>query len=111
MKKNEPSTNASEPGPICAIRLDVDYESLPLWDASPGGWGEIDPETLDLSPSLKHDLMHWATLYHATLDYDDPTNSGFQSDIDEQVFLETRDRLAQRLRDELPGIKISIREQ
>ena len=94
--------------PKRAIRLMTDYYAHPLWEASPGTWGNIDPETLPLSTRLKQDLKTWAEMYDATLDSDDPSNSGFNSVAEGQAFEALRGNLIERLHKELPKEKFEF---
>lgn len=84
-----------------ALKLMADYDSYPLWEASPGEVGNVDPGDLPLSESLRADLLAWADVYDATLNRDDPRRSGFTDDQRRERFIAERERLAQHLRAEL----------
>ena len=84
------------------IKLMADYYSFPLWEASPGEYGDIDPKSLPISAALRRDLLKWSNMYTATLDMDDPASAGFKSAAEKRTFLGLRDVLATRLRQELP---------
>lgn len=83
------------------IKLMADYECHPLWHVSPDEFGDIDPEELPVSPSLKSGLREWARLYDATLNMDAPQDCGFDSEALEAAFRAEGYRLAEQLRIEL----------
>jgi hypothetical protein len=83
------------------IKLMADYQCYPLWEASPGQVGNIDPDTLPLSCDLKTVLLQWAHAYDLTLNHDDPVLSGFRTHEDEIVFKKRGIELGERLRSEL----------
>jgi hypothetical protein len=92
------------------IKLMPDYQCFPLWEASPGEVGNINPEDLPISPDLKAQLAAWAKIYDATLNIDDPACSGFQSDEAEAEFKRVGNDLGQRLRGELgPDFTVRIK--
>jgi hypothetical protein len=84
-----------------AIKLMADYQCFPLWEASSGAVGNIDPQDLPVSPTLKQRLMTWAAKYDATLDMNDPASSGFESEQAASEFRQEGEALAQRLQEEL----------
>lgn len=86
----------------------ADYDCFPLWDASPGRVGNIDPESLPISPQLKADLMAWATVFDRTLNRDDPLNSGFVNDCAKEAFKAQGRALAERLQAEL-GLDFEVK--
>jgi len=59
------------------IKLMADYECYPLWWASSGKAGDIDPETMPLSEETVSRLEKWADIYDAKLNWEDPNSSGF----------------------------------
>ena len=59
------------------IKLMADYECYPLWWASSGKVGDIDPETMPLSEKTVSRLEKWADIYDAKLNWEDPNSSGF----------------------------------
>jgi len=79
----------------------ADYQCFPLWEASPGAVGNIDPKDLPISSSLQQELMAWAAKFDATLNMDDPASSGFKSELEADEFRMNGEALAQRLRKEL----------
>lgn len=83
------------------IKLMADYQCFPLWEASPGIVGNIDPQDLPISSWLKQALMTWAGKFDATLNMDDPASSGFESEDAVNEFREEGDALVQRLQEEL----------
>lgn len=83
------------------IKLMPDYFCFPLWEASPGMVGNIDPKTLPISIELREQLMRWAGLYDQGLDMDDPKNSVAMTEAELEAFeLEGR-KLGKDLQDEL----------
>jgi hypothetical protein len=83
------------------IKLMADYQCYPLWEASPGQVGNIDPASLPISPDLVIRLTEWARLYDANLKLDDPARSGFKSHEERLEFIEIGHRLAKDLQAEL----------
>jgi len=59
------------------IKLMADYGCYPLWWASSGKAGDIDPETMPLSEKTVSRLEKWADIYDAKLNWEDPNSSGF----------------------------------
>lgn len=59
------------------IKLMADYQCFPLWEASPGKFGNIDPNSLPISESLRDQLIGWADAYDRTLNIENPIASGF----------------------------------
>lgn len=84
-----------------AIKLMPDYFCYPLWEASPGKVGNIDPKTLPISPALQQQLLAWARLFDQTLDMNDPRSAGFKSEEAVITFNQTGATLATQLREEL----------
>lgn len=92
------------------IRLMADYQCFPLWEASPGKVGNINPGSLPISHDLQTGLAMWAKTYDLTLNMDDPASSGFESDDAEASFKKIGNELAVRLRDELgPGFTVKVK--
>ena len=85
------------------IKLVAEYQCFPLWEASPGEFGNIDPETLPLSPDLRKRLYEWAENYDATLNMEDPKESRFANAKVESEFWEEGRAIAEDLRVELGG--------
>ncbi|MBE5215999.1 hypothetical protein IG605_010430 [Pectobacterium quasiaquaticum] len=83
------------------IKLMADYQCHPLWDVSPENYGDISPEELLISSELKNSLEEWAKRYDAILNMDDPASSGFNSESEENLFIDDGYKLAQLLREEL----------
>jgi hypothetical protein len=83
------------------IKLMADYQCFPLWEASPGVVGNINPQDLPISSSLKQRLMNWSTKFDATLHMDDPVSSGFASEKATSEFRQEGEILAQCLQEEL----------
>ena len=83
------------------IKMMADYECFPLWEASPGQVGNIDPATLPISKHLQDDLLSWAAAYDLTLNREDPLSSGFSTPQQEEAFRKTAQELAYRLKTEL----------
>jgi len=83
------------------IKLMADYQCFPLWKASPGAVGNINPQNLPISSSLKQRLMTWAAKFDATLNMNDPAKSGFESEQASSEFRQEGEILAQCLQEEL----------
>ena len=83
------------------IKLMADYQCYPLWEASPGAVGNIEPSELPISCLLKDRLMTCAAKFDATLDMDDPANSGFESERAAEAFRNEGDALVEQLQNEL----------
>jgi len=82
------------------MKLMADYDCYPFW----GEDGEnIDPSSLGLSETLTRDLNAWAKSYDATLNQDDPLESGFASEDAERLFQEEGARLHLLLQREIGG--------
>ncbi|NUA31394.1 hypothetical protein FCJ59_32490 [Cupriavidus basilensis] len=79
----------------------ADYQCHPIWDMSPGMYGDIDPNTLPISADLRQKLADWARVFDETLDTEDPVNSGFKSDEMKAEFKEQGIKLAKQLKQEL----------
>jgi hypothetical protein len=45
----------------------AEYAAHPLWDRSPGGFGDIDPADLNVSPELGRRLTTWNDVYERRL--------------------------------------------
>jgi len=80
-----------------------DYYCYPLWEASPGVIGNIDPDTLPISSDLKLKILNWAAEFDATLDVDYPPNSGFSSKEHQVAFEDCGRELERCLQAELGG--------
>lgn len=92
------------------IKLMADYGSFPLWEASPGEVGNIDPDDLPLSAALRQRLAEWARDYDATLNIEDPARSGFKDDASKARFKMVGAALADDLQAELgPSFSIKVR--
>ena len=89
------------------IKLMADYHSYPLWEASPGQVGNIDPNSLPISKLLREQLLDWADVYDKTLDIDDPAISGFSSVEAVNAFKAQGMNLADQMRGEL-GPEFSV---
>jgi hypothetical protein len=83
------------------IKLMADYQCYPLWGTTLEDLGDISPADLPISDSLRKDLLAWAGEYDATLDLDDHTNIGFESQASADRFMAAGHRLLARLREEL----------
>jgi hypothetical protein len=93
-----------------ALKLMADYECWPLWEASPGVVGNMDPEHLPISQNLKDRLFQWADDFDATLDRDDPRQSGFPTAEDEAEFRERGAKLGAELQAELGhAFKVTVK--
>jgi hypothetical protein len=92
------------------IRVMADYQCHPLWDMSPGSYGDIDPGTLPISEELTQRLTDWAHEFDETLDVADPAKSGFKSEEAAAAFKARGAQLADQLQNELgPDFFISVK--
>lgn len=94
------------------VSLQPEWGTGPIWVAVGDTFAEpYDAEeitdVLDLSAELRNDIAAWDDQFTATLNYDDPPNSGFATPEDEAAWLAEGKRLALRLRAELPGADVS----
>jgi hypothetical protein len=88
----------------------ADYDCWPLWEASPGEVGNIDPDELPISKGLRDRLSQWAVDYDATLVRDDPARSGFASPDAKAAFSSVGLRLGEDLEAELgPTFRVIVR--
>jgi hypothetical protein len=83
------------------IKLSPDYYCRPLWEASPGTLGNIDPKSLPISVDLENRLTAWAKQYDEILVQDDPMTSGFKTKEAQDRFETERFKLAEDLQSEL----------
>ena len=89
------------------LKVSADYQCYPLWDATPGEFGNIDPRDLPISSELAVRLINWARRFDATLNEDDPVSSGFNSNEDEIEFCNEGRELEKLLQIEL-GVEYSV---
>jgi hypothetical protein len=93
-----------------ALKLMADYDCWPLWEASPGATGNVDPSDLPISESLKDRLARWAADFDATLDRDNPSQSGFSTPEEEAAFVARGLTLGTELQAELgPTFQVSVK--
>lgn len=83
------------------LKLMADYQCFPLWEASPGEVGNVNPASLPISSVLQSQLMDWADVYDGTLNLENPACSGFMDTNAKAVFNMQGIRLADQLRNEL----------
>lgn len=83
------------------LKLMADYQCHPLWDMTPGKYGDINPNDLPISEDLKSKLAKWAYLYDETMDMDDPIKSGFRSENEAAEFIRFGNEIAGELMSEL----------
>lgn len=94
------------------IKLMPDYQCFPIWDMTPGAYGDLDPKILPISEALQTQIMNWARLYEETLNLDNPMNSGFKTSDAKNAFEMEGMRLAERLQKELGaqfGVELDAR--
>jgi hypothetical protein len=92
------------------IKLMADYECFPLWEASPGVVGNIDPNELPLTAGLREELSEWARMFDAVLNQDDPAESGFASNEAEVHFQNMGRDLGRKLQLELgPDVTVIVK--
>lgn len=83
------------------IKLMPDYHCYPLWREDDYNFDNIDPYSLPISKILASDLIQWAKEYDATLNIEDPLNSGFENMEAELSFRNKGENLFERLKLEL----------
>ncbi|ECI6492950.1 hypothetical protein AH716_004578 [Salmonella enterica subsp. enterica] len=83
------------------LKFMADYYCYPLWLSGDDEVGNVDPDSLPISALLKEELKIWATQYDATLNLDDPANSGFLSKEEEVLFKQKGRYLMSKLQEEL----------
>jgi len=92
------------------IKLMPDYQCYPLWEASKGKVGNINPDNLPISDSIKLELLAWANLYDGTLNLDDPAASGFKDTQEANEFRQIGNRLGIKLQEELgKGVLVQVK--
>lgn len=92
-----------------AIKLMADYKCYPLWEVG-NTVGDINPNDLQISESLKSDLLRWAKLFDQTLNEEYPPDSRFSSAAAENEFRQEGIRLTERLNNELtPLISVEVK--
>lgn len=59
------------------LKLMPDYQCCPLWNMSPGEYGDVNPADLPISKELQLGLSRWAAVYDGTLNlaYPQPPDS------------------------------------
>lgn len=68
------------------IRLSLEYMCSSVWLVHPdGGLDDIGPEGIPISSSLKHDITKWNNIYQSTLDQEYPPDSGFSSELADEL--------------------------
>lgn len=90
------------------LKLMADYECFPIWEASPGEIGNVDPASLPISPALVSRLDAWAAAFDETLNQDDPVRSGFPSRTAEEEFRAEQQELCEALQTELGAAYVII---
>ncbi|PJG85312.1 hypothetical protein [Conservatibacter flavescens] len=78
-----------------------DFFCYCLWRVNEdGSIDNINTKTLNISPSLQHDIKDWEDWYDGIFNQHYPPASNFSSIKEEKVFWETGDKLLERLIDE-----------
>jgi hypothetical protein len=54
------------------LKLMPDYQCFPIWNLSPGEYGDVNPAELPISKVLQLDLSRWAAAYDGTLNLEYP---------------------------------------
>lgn len=58
----------------------ADYQCFPIWGSFDGVEGNINPTVLTITDELKNLLSDWQAEYDATLNMQNPVQSGFGSE-------------------------------
>ena len=84
----------------------ADYICYPLWGMDPP-FGDIDPRTLPLKRETILRLDHWSDVYDGILNMADPASSDFQTQADEEDWIQEGVLLWKLLQEELgPEYKV-----
>ncbi|MBL0319311.1 MAG: hypothetical protein IPP74_08495 [Alphaproteobacteria bacterium] len=78
----------------------ADYQCYPIWEPNTKEYN-INPFSLPISLQLGNDLMKWAAQWDKTLNWDNPSNSGFNSTEEESFFISEGKRLCETLNNQL----------
>ena len=85
------------------IKLMADYECYPIWEVFSDGIDNIDPSSLPISDRLASRINNWADEYDQTLNHQDPSKSGFNSEEAMKSFEVQGKLLFNELKEELKG--------
>jgi hypothetical protein len=90
------------------LKLMPDYGCFPLWwvDHPQGLVGDVDPETLPLTPATRARLLAWAKSYDESLDWDDPAATKPLPRAELDAFKREGLALLKKLREELTGYEV-----
>lgn len=89
-----------------SIKVMADYQCFPIWHYGSDNVGDIDPATLPITKELASSFLEWAATYDATLNRQDPIESGFGTEASEAEFVEKGLELAQKLKCELQTTEV-----
>jgi hypothetical protein len=85
----------------------ADYICYPLWGLDDPDFGDIDPRSLPLKRETILRLDHWADVYDGILNIEDPISSGFETEADEEDWIQEGVLLWKLLQQELgPDYKV-----
>ncbi len=92
------------------IKVMADYGCDPLWVRDAEFMDNVSPNApwLGLSDELIAALDRWAAEFDATLNRDDPRESGFRSPTEQTCFARRGRQLAERVAEEV-GVSWSVR--
>jgi hypothetical protein len=69
------------------VRIAAEYDCHPTWlKSQTGALANVSPRSLGISEHLARALERWATAFDATLDRDSPSESGFATKNERQIF-------------------------
>jgi chemotaxis regulatin CheY-phosphate phosphatase CheZ len=83
------------------VKVMADYGCHPLWDVGSSGPGNIDPQSMPISPSLASSLREWSQRYDQTLDRSSPQESAFSTSSEHRQFVDDGWLLSRQLAVEL----------
>lgn len=86
------------------LKLMADYGCYPLWEILPDGVRNINPKELSISPKLMTRLNEWADKYDQTLNWEEPTKSGFAPPNAEKNFRDEGMSILEELKAELNSL-------
>ena len=83
------------------IKLMADYGCYPLWEYDEEGLiGDLNPGLLPISQELVDEINHWGDTFEKILCIDNPCESSFHTNQEDEKFKTLGDRIAKKLREE-----------
>lgn len=85
------------------LRMMLEYQAYPLWVIHDDGLENIEPHSLNISPSLADKIEQWGDRFEETYIPDDPGSSGFKNADEEKKFIAEGINLLAELKSECLG--------